>query len=266
MSHINDALQKAQQEKDTLYRRYEDLIKLSPPDEGTGRRRIPLSLAVVILAVIAGASVMLFTRQPLSISRQEMPPVRETAGETIEKATMPVKAEAKQKTIAAAPGESEAAQKKMTPVSGKVAMTTAPKQVETQQKKPPATGTLYQRALKLQNAGNLTGAEGVYRQILSSDGDHVCSLNNLGVILMGRQEKAEALACFRKAVNRKADYVDPYYNMACIFSQQGKLTEAMAHLTRACRLNGEARHWAMKDGDLAPLRERKDFKLLMKSP
>ena len=73
---------------------------------------------------------------------------------------------------------------------------------------------LYSEALNYQRNDNPAMAEKIYRKILAIDPGFVMGLNNLGVICINRKKNKEAADMFRKAIGLKADYVDPYYNMA----------------------------------------------------
>ncbi len=53
------------------------------------------------------------------------------------------------------------------------------------------------------------------------------------------------------------------YNLACALARQGKADEAMAALSRAVELGYNDRNHMAGDADLAPLRERPEFKALL---
>jgi len=68
-----------------------------------------------------------------------------------------------------------------------------------------------------------------------------------------------AVAIVRAALEEHPDNANLLYNLACFEALAGREDDAIAHLARAIELRPGAREWAMKDRDLASLRERGDF-------
>ena len=122
---------------------------------------------------------------------------------------------------------------------------------------------LYSKALNYQQNGNPTMAEEVYRKILAIDPGFVAGLNNLGVICMYRKKNEEAADMFRKAIDLKADYVDPYYNLACLYSQSGNISKSLYYLKMAVSINNGVKNWAKNDNDLEGLRVSETYKKIM---
>lgn len=119
-------------------------------------------------------------------------------------------------------------------------------------------------------AGDLPGAEAIYRQVVGSDPslaqawfqlgtvnqlqgkldeavtsyarvlqlvpDHVEALNNLGVALQARGMPEEALACLRRAVRLSPGYADAHNNLGNALQDQGKLDLAETSYRRAIEL------------------------------
>ena len=118
----------------------------------------------------------------------------------------------------------------------------------------------FERAVTLHQAGRLSEAEGIYRNILAVEPKHVNSLHLLGVIAIqaGRNDIAvdligqaiasnkrnaefhknmgvalralgrldEAIKHFRRALKLKPDYADAYNNLGLVSSDQGQFVEA----------------------------------------
>ena len=122
---------------------------------------------------------------------------------------------------------------------------------------------LYSKALNYQQNSNPTMAEKVYRKILAIDPGFVMGLNNLGVICMSRKENKEAADMFRKAIDLKADYVDPYYNLACLYSLSGNISKSLYYLKMAVSINNSVKNWAKNDKDLEGLRVSETYKKIM---
>ena len=55
---------------------------------------------------------------------------------------------------------------------------------------------------------------------------------------------------FSKAIALKKDYVDPYYNLACLYAQTNEIDESIWYLKVAMTINGEVKNWAEKDADM----------------
>src|SRR5712692_4765728 len=125
----------------------------------------------------------------------------------------------------------------------------------------------FQQAVTLHQAGRLSEAEGIYRNILAVDPKHFHSLHLLGVIAhqVGRNDVAvdligqaiaankrvadfhsnigvalraldrpdEAIEHFRQAIKLKPDYADAHNNLGLTLKEQGQLTEAEARYRRA---------------------------------
>ncbi|MCL2669477.1 MAG: tetratricopeptide repeat protein [Syntrophaceae bacterium] len=193
MSYINDALNRAQREKDRRYERFDGLLSAGSQGAGLPRRRL-FVLAVrnhvgfLILGVIVLLAIFL-------ILRPDAPPPQETpAGQAIERE--------------------------------------------------------FQAALAAQRQGDLEGAEAYYQKVLLLAPDHVRALNNLGVLHMGRKQWEQAIALFNRAVVLKKDYVDPYYNLACLYAQKREIGESLWYLEVAAGLDSRVTTWAEMDADL----------------
>jgi tetratricopeptide (TPR) repeat protein len=95
------------------------------------------------------------------------------------------------------------------------------------------------------------------------DPHHVRALNNLGVISMGQKKRDRAIALLNKAIVLKRDYVDPYYNLACLYAQTREIDESLWYLNAAMGLNGEVITWAKKDADMQNVVASAAFKKMM---
>lgn len=131
-------------------------------------------------------------------------------------------------------------------------------------------GDALKRAIGLHQAGQLDGAEKLYRAILGARPDHFDALHLLGVIAhqRGRHDEAEqsigralaqqpnvpaaqynrgnallalrrlpeALACYDKAIALKADYPEALYHRGNVLLELGRLDEALSAYDRALAL------------------------------
>lgn len=88
-------------------------------------------------------------------------------------------------------------------------------------------------------------------------------LNNMGSVLLAKDNAAEALTYFVQARRNSADYVEPLYNMACAYARLNKKGAALSSLRQAVDMQPEVRLWASRDPDLASLRADKDFESIV---
>ena len=82
--------------------------------------------------------------------------------------------------------------------------------------------------------------------------------------LMAMGNVDESLEWANLAISMEPDEPMVLYNVACIYSLAGRLTEAMEHLERSVR--GGLRHkgWLEHDDNLDPLRNLPRFQQLLK--
>jgi tetratricopeptide (TPR) repeat protein len=135
---------------------------------------------------------------------------------------------------------------------------------------PPTIQDIFATGLRYHQAGHLSEAERVYRQILSVDPRHADSLHllglvglqtgrkdfaadmisqaikinptiaayhsNLGAVLSERGLLDDAVACYRRALALKPDYPEAHNNLATTLREQGKLDEAIVSYRLAIKL------------------------------
>lgn len=255
MSYINDALKKAQQEKDCRYNRYSGIIS-GLPGPRSHRRRKWVVAAVSMMLMLAALFVWLAATTghlelPV-VARQQTPEKVVTAGRAQAPATVapsePVaRATEAESSVAATRTETTA------PAAPPVALTPVLLEV----------GTLYREALAAQRNKKTEVAERLYRRILTLDAQHVEAMNNLGVIYMAHGRQEQAVALFSKAIVRKKDYIDPYYNLACLYAQRKDPPKSIAYLKSAIAIDRAVIDWAKTDMDMNDIRELEAFKKLV---
>lgn len=229
MSYINTALKKVQKERDRRYTPYEDIISSSQGKAPRAGRRHAFTLSVVAAVFFLLLSVPAYF--------------------LYEAASGPVKG-----ALTADPGALTVAQKAAVPSA---ALEEAPASQSRAAK-------LYDEALAAQRGKRWKEAEIFYKQALSFEPRHVHSLNNLGVYYMSMRRHDEALELFVKAVAAKDDYVDPYYNLACLYAQLDDVIASLGYLERAVKIDGRAREWAKNDADFKKLSALPEFKKITK--
>lgn len=88
-------------------------------------------------------------------------------------------------------------------------------------------------------------------------------LNNMGSVLLAKDDAAQALTYFIQARRNSADYVEPLYNMACAYARLNKKGAALSSLRQAADMQPEVRLWASRDKDLSSLKGDKDFESIV---
>ena len=97
------------------------------------------------------------------------------------------------------------------------------------------------------------------------DPGHVYALNNLGVIYIQEGNYSEAKKSLEDAIQQKPEYVDPYYNLACLYALKGEVMKSLAQLKKAVSLDESVSEWARRDRDLQNLRGVPGFEEIMRS-
>ena len=257
MSYIDNALIKAQKERDGKDKRYAPVMPVVPSTDTHRRRRWGISAAVIVVAVLCvtlslfvlrdrslfenrnGAAVA--DRQDAASPQKRLPPsLAGTTAVARQDSTIPHRYNK--------PGTNPIHRAP----SGETVNTT--ETGERRQKDTTGIDSLYQRAMAYQQKGETGRAETAYNQILRREPGHLFSLNNLGVIYLLRGNSDAAAAVFQRAIKSKADYVDPYYNLACLHAREGNTVRALDYLEQAIRLNNDVKNWAKDDRDLSSLR------------
>ncbi len=94
----------------------------------------------------------------------------------------------------------------------------------------------------------------MYRQALENSPENPKAHNNLGVAYLALEQFDRAETEFLKAAKLDKGFVEPVYNLACLFAQKGDEATAFSWLKKAHAINGEEIiRWSMKDPDLENL-------------
>ncbi|UCH08274.1 MAG: tetratricopeptide repeat protein [Deltaproteobacteria bacterium] len=117
----------------------------------------------------------------------------------------------------------------------------------------------YERGRLFHRIGRLGDARGFYEKALMLDPGSVRALNDLGVLHMQGRNYLEAQKNLEHAIQLKPDYVDAYYNLACLHALKGEKTESLTHLKKAVSLDAAVRQWAQEDRDLQTLKGEPEF-------
>jgi tetratricopeptide (TPR) repeat protein len=252
MSYIHEALKKAQVERDLGKGPYGGLPVVRRKIPFFTTRKTVFSAAVLLLVLLAFAGYSWWDLK--GIKRSGETPSIHGKNPPDSRRTNPMreKRAGKQPRPRVSPSESELPGK---PLPAAVAH-------------PPvkSRGNItenYQKARAFHRDGRLTDAGIWYDKVIIMDPGHVQALNNRGVLHLHQKNYPAARKCFEKAIRLKPDYVDPYYNLACVSVAQGQLEQGLRYLKKAVSLDPAVRVWAKKDPDLDVLRGTPGFKKLV---
>ena len=250
MSYINEALKKAQRDRESRYERFGGIIASGPVGtEKSGKRKLVIGAAIALIVLIPTGLLMAvyFLQQPSPVIKGSPPSVITENDETKSAMVPGEKGPAMIPTVTAG-GAAHAEDAAVSPVG-------LPNLRE--------ADVLYREALTAQRRGDHKRAEDLYQQALMLDPGHVRALNNLGVLFMDQKKKGQAVALFNRAIVLKKDYVDPYYNLACIYARADEIDESIRYLKMAMAINKDVKNWAVKDADMKSVVTSEAFKKIM---
>ena len=260
MSYINDALRKAQRERDGRYERFGGIIATGPEKPRQPRkRRLAIGAAFALVVLIpAGLILAVYVlEQPSPMKKGALPPaaagnpapiqsvIPQAASDRTPERPVPQGVEpAGPRAEKALPGEGAPGMVK----SGEKPATSAPSGGGASALR--EAEVRYTEALAAQRRGDVPAADALYQRVLALDPDHVRALNNLGVIRMEQKKREAAIALFSRAIILKKEYVDPYYNLACLYARANEIDESLWYLKVAVAINADVKNWAEKDADM----------------
>jgi len=223
MSYINSALRKVQKERDSRYAAYGDFIA-TRRDEGVGKSWRAFVLPAAVAGILGILAVMVWFFYQTATAKVKGPVSMRP----------PVALHSTGQAFQTVAAKSDAA-------------------------RIVRSGQLYESALAAQRGKRWQEAESLYQQALTFDPRHVQALNNLGVLYMTQKRSDEAMELFFKAMAIQDGYVDPYYNLACLYSQLGNVQASLSYLGRAVKIDAQVRKWAKEDNDFKKMRSLPEF-------
>lgn len=232
MSYINEALKKAQKNKDARHIGYMRSIGKAGDAEGFfGKKLIFLTLLVIFIF----ASLLYYRFEYVSGEDPGIAP--ETAEEGAGLNRPPDNRnvhEISRAQNAAGTGSSE--EKNLKNKEG-----------------------LYKQAVAFFKEGKLKEAEKIYKEILSQDPGHINALNDMGVLSLKQAKYKDAVSYLEKAIKLKPDDANPYYNLACTYSLQKEPEKGMDYLLKAIAIDEQVRDWADNDPDLRNIKNYAEY-------
>lgn len=235
MSYINDALKKAQQDKDNRYSHYGGIIPQLPGRPARSWKKWAIAIYAAILAAVLIWMIVNYSFV-LPFAGKKETHLQAGAGPEQNPAVV-------QTAPDGPPRTSESPAESAVPLSD--------------------VRALYREALTAQRDGKAAVAEWLYRRVLSIEARHVEAMNNLGVLYLAQGNQDQAFEMFNQAISLKADYADPYYNLSCLFAQRKDTVRSLEHLKKAIALNSDVIHWAKDDRDLKHITDSESFRKLI---
>lgn len=242
MSYINDALRKAQKEKESPYAGYEHIVTASGEKISRPHKGLPIAGLIILTLCVAGIFYLLNRPE----EKKTLP------GESFNvSTTQPVGPLAKPAMLGIPVENNDQAVRITKNKADK-------KNTETAYAK-----ELYAQAFQKHQEGNLDEAKTLYKKVAKIDPRNVEALNNLAVIYMKKNVHKWAIIRLHDALKVKYAYPDAHYNLACIYAQQNDTKRSLSYLKNAIRFNPRVRQWVENDNDLKVLADLPEFKKLM---
>jgi tetratricopeptide (TPR) repeat protein len=241
MSYINQALKKAQKDKDAGHISYIRSIGRSGSrsERVSGKRYLYATLAVIILA--SGGIYYIIMGNNVKTPKVAAAPAVTGQRPVLQKENRDI-------------GVSEKANKDKENAIAKE----AGRNGITDENK-----GLYKKAVLLLKEKRVREAEAVYMEILRGNPGHIASLNDIGALYLHEGKYSDAIIHLEKAIRLKPDFVNPCYNLACAYALNNEPEKGMAYLEKAVDIDKEVMAWAKNDPDLKNLRSQSGFMALI---
>jgi tetratricopeptide (TPR) repeat protein len=258
MSHINEALRKAQKDRDARSLEYTGILSSRKEEKRTFWRRALLwSSLLLIFILLAFTSYSWWDsrgKKSLAPADKKALATRPQAGRVATvKPSLP-KSPVKAKTSQPKTAGLAKASPQETAVSARGSHQNAARRAK----------AFYEKAMRFHKRGRLQDAKRFYQEALRLDPSYVDALNNLGVLYIRDKDYTAARRSFEKAIQLQPGYVDAYYNLACLYAIEGDARQSLDHLKKAASLDRAAKDWARKDTDLENLRGVPEFEEIVK--
>jgi tetratricopeptide (TPR) repeat protein len=257
MSYINEALKKAQREKDALYLKYSGILSSRGKDREIFRGRVLWGTLALLSAIFLAFGAYSWLNEPdRQVSTSAIKLVERVQPSPI--VTSRVSAQGNQSSLSTSRGNAR---------DQGVAKAVAPERTvePSQSERTRDAQTLYERAELFRKQGRLKDAKRLYEEALKLDPRHVDALNNLGVVYLHDRDYSAAQRQFETITRIEPGDADPFYNLACLHAVKGEQRQSLAYLKKAISLNPLVRTWATTDTDLDNLRSIPEFEEIIRT-
>ena len=262
MSYINDALRKAQKDKESGYAAYGNIVSTSGKNPDRSKKWLSITGILIVFFWATGIIFLMYWTADTRIPAKRISASPLTAKVLAQKTSAPPVAPAAVNAVSTKPQvvKETTADKKNKPGLNRETASSSTTKVKPEIAEAKA---IFAQALDRQHEGKLEEAKRLYREVVKIDKDNVQAFNNLGVIHMSQKKYKWAIKRFNDAINVKHDYPDAHYNLACLYAQQNDASRSLFYLKNAIEFNPEVRKWAKNDGDLKALANLPEFKKLL---
>ena len=96
---------------------------------------------------------------------------------------------------------------------------------------------LFSQAVTRHQAGDMDGAEALYRQVLDADAKHPGALSNLGVLAGKKGDFEEAIRLYAAALAENPNQLDAHFNLGNVYRKLGRPQDAVAAYQNVLRLD-----------------------------
>lgn len=271
MSYINDALNKAQKEKESSNASYGGVVSVNGKKPGARKKWILAIGLIAVSSLAAGIAALLYwpdattafrpgtvTRSPGIVTAEPVKglPAPRLMSLTEIAALQPANIEGMPPSESVrTPEVKEKKQNAGIPV----------KELKRAAVPVADTETLYRHALQKQREGKLLEAKDLYGKVIEQEPHNIQALNNLGVIYLKLKRYEWASLRFNDALKIKHDYADAHYNLACLHAQKNDTKKSLFYLKNAVGLDPGVRQWAIGDEDLKNLASLPEFNKIMQA-
>ncbi len=257
MSYINEALKKAQREKDALYLKYSGILSSRGKDRKIFIGRMfwgTLALLSTIFLAFGAYSWLNTPKERVSASTVKL----DERDQPTQIVTSRVSTQGNRSSASVSKGNAQ---------DQGVAKTVKPEHsVKSSQSDRTRDAQIqYEKAERFRKQGRLKDAKRFYEEALKLDPRHVDALNNLGVVYLHDKDYSAAQRKFEAITRIEPNDADPYYNLACLHALKGEERQALAYLKKAVSLNPLVRTWARRDRDLDNLRSIPEFEEIIRT-
>jgi len=287
MSYINDALRKAQKNKETAYTPYRDIISAAGQKPDARSKWLSALGILGLLLFAAGIPAMLYWPQgkmsnpapvpvAATVAHFDPSPEHQTGRETVEPVApaevtqvSPWKKESVRPTVQTV-GPAENQTKPAVPdqpqaVGGAQVAAKATGKENVAKKEAGDPQALYAQALQKQNEGRHAQAGALYKKVIEIDPRHLAAMNNLGVVYMNQNKYKQAIESFNEALNIRHNYVKAHYNLACVYARKNDVARSLFYLKNAIDFNPDVLQWVDGDQDLKALADSPEFKEMLQA-
>ena len=113
--------------------------------------------------------------------------------------------------------------------------------------------------------GNTEAAIRHFQKAIDIDPELIPALNALAFLYESKKRYGDAVLLFKKIISINMDHAETYYNIACIYAKQNKVSESLHWLSLAIEKGYNNWELIKSDGDLDNIRNTPEYKMILTS-